>query len=215
MHIRLILLVAAGIAGLGAAVLRLTRKKPANKRCARCGAPAMHGYSKAAESAPEDIVPLCVPCLLERLDEDYCTFERHAVVIQPVAELPCYVFRPKSDWGEPLQAELDTLLAGLQDHCSSCTNPARYLWVNALDAGPVANLPQMGITQTLLAPGSAHFPVCRVLGAAHRPEFRRTRSRIRGSLRATRQRRRPGDDDRLLSEGQTKSIIWVGNRLPS
>lgn len=155
MHIRLILLVAAGIAGLGAAVLRLTRKKPADKLCAGCGAPAMHGYSKAAESAPEDIVPLCVPCLLERLDEDYCTYDGRAVVIQPVAELPCYVFRPKSDWDEQLRAELDTLLAGLQIHCACCTNPARYLWVNALDAGPVANLPQMGITQTLLGPRRA------------------------------------------------------------
>ena len=155
MHIRLILLVAAVIAGLGAAVLRLTRKKLENKVCAHCGAPAMHGYSKAAESAPEHIVPLCVPCLLERLDEAYCTYDRHAVVIQPVAELPCYVFRPKSDWDEQLRAELDTLLAGLQNHCSSCTNPARYLWVNALEAGPVAKLPKMGITHTLLATSGA------------------------------------------------------------
>src|ERR1035441_10734057 len=152
MHIWLILLIAAVIAGLGAAVLRLTRKKLANKLCAGCGAPAMHGYSKTAESAPEDIVALCVPCLLERLSEDYCTYDGRAVIIQPVAELPCYVFRPKSDWDERLRAELDTLLAGLQGHCASCTNPARYLWVNALDAGPVANLPQMGTTQTLLAP---------------------------------------------------------------
>lgn len=115
----------------------------------------MHGYSRTAESAPEDIVPLCVQCLLQRLDEDYCTYDGHAVVIQPVAELPCYVFRPKSDWDEPLHAEVGTLLAGLQNQCSSCTNPARYLWVKALAAVPVANLPKLGITHTLLAPSSA------------------------------------------------------------
>jgi len=155
MHIRLILLVAAVIAGLGALVLRLRRKKPDKKLCARCGALAMHGYSKAAESALDDIVPLCVPCLLERLHEDYCTYDGRAVVIQPVAELPCYVFRPKSDWDEQPRADLDILLAGLQNQCSSCANPARYLWVNALEAGPVANLPQMGITQTLLAASGA------------------------------------------------------------
>src|ERR1039458_2797865 len=155
MHVRLILLIAAVIAGLGASVLRLTRRKLENKRCARCGAPAMHGYSKTAESAPEESLPLCVPCLLKRLDEDYCTYDRHAVVIQPVAELPCYVFRPKSDWDERLRAELDTLLAGLHNHCSSCANPVRYLWVNALEAGPVANLSKMDITQTLLAVSSA------------------------------------------------------------
>jgi len=155
MHIRLILLVAAIIAGLGAAFLRLTRRKIENKLCARCGSPAVHGYSKTAESAPENIIPLCVPCLVERLDEDYCTYDGRAVVIQPVAELPCYVFRPNSDWDEPLRAELGTLLAGLQNHCSSCTNLARYLWVNALEAGPVANLPKMGITHTLLAAGDS------------------------------------------------------------
>lgn len=155
MHIRLILLVAALIAGLGAAVLRLAKKKTDNKLCARCGAPAVHGYSKAAESVREDIVPMCVHCLLDRLDEDYCTYDGHAVIIQPVAELPCYVFRPKSDWDEQLRAELDRLIAGLQNRCSSCSNPARYLWVNAVDSGPVAKLPQRGITQTLLTPGSA------------------------------------------------------------
>jgi len=151
MHIRLILLVGAVIAALGAAILRFTRKKLENKLCARCGSPATHGYSKTAESAPDDIVALCVPCLLERLDEDYCTYDGRAVVIQPVAELPCYVFRPKSSWGDPLRSELDTLLAGLQHHCASCTNPARYVWVNALEAGPVASLPAIGITHTLLA----------------------------------------------------------------
>ncbi|MFZ0800456.1 MAG: hypothetical protein WCA13_09970 [Terriglobales bacterium] len=155
MHIRLILLMAAVIAGLGAAVLRLTRKKPENKLCVRCGQPARHGYSKTAESAPEDIVPLCVPCIVERLNEDYRTYKGRAVVIQPVAELPCYIFRPRSDWEEPLRVELDTLLAGLQDYCSSCANPARYLWVSALDSGPVAKLPKIGITHTLLAASSA------------------------------------------------------------
>jgi len=155
MHIWLILLVAAVIAALGAAFLRLTRKKLENKLCADCGAPAMHGYSKTAESASEDIVPLCLRCLLQRLDEDFCTYDGRAVVIQPVAELPCYIFRPKSDWDESLRTEMDTLLAGLQNHCSSCTNPARYLWVNALEAVPVANLPKLGITHTLLAPKSA------------------------------------------------------------
>ena len=155
MHTWVILLVAAVIAGLGAAVLRLTRNKRENKLCAGCGAPAKHGYSKTARSAPEDVVPLCDRCLLERLEEDYGVYDGRAVVIQPVAELPCYVFRPTSAWDEPLRAELDTLLAGLQNHCASCTNPAHYLWVNALEEIPVANLPKMGITHTLLAVSSA------------------------------------------------------------
>jgi hypothetical protein len=155
MHIWLIVLVAAVIAALGAAALSLTRKKIEKKLCLRCGAPAAHGYSKAAESSADEIVPLCVRCLLDRLDEDYCTYNGHAVVIQPVAELPCYIFRPKSAWDERLRAELDALLAGLQNQCSSCTSSARYLWVNALEAGPVAKLPEIGITHTLLTPSSA------------------------------------------------------------
>jgi hypothetical protein len=155
MHTRMILFVAAIIAGVGAAVLRLTRKKPDHKLCARCGAPAMHGYSRTAESVREDIVPLCMHCLVNRLDEDYRAYDGRAVVIQPVAELPCYVFRPRSAWSAKLRAELDHLLAGLHDQCSSCSHPARYLWVHAVDSIPVARLPQQGITQTLLAPGSA------------------------------------------------------------
>jgi hypothetical protein len=155
MHIRLILLAAVVIAGIGAAVLRRKRKRIENEQCARCGALARHGYSKTAESALEDIVPLCIPCLQKHLDEDYSTYDGRAVIIQPVAELPCYVFRPKNVWDEHLRAELDILLAGLENHCSSCTNPARYMWVNALDAGPVANIPKMGITHTLLAASGA------------------------------------------------------------
>ena len=116
--------------------------------------PSSHGYSKA-ESEANDIVPMCVDCLLRRLDDDYGTYAGHAVVVQPVAELPRYLFRPKADWSEAVSTDLDFLLARLQTHCHSCGEPARYVWVNALEPGPVAKLPELGIQRTLLAGGKA------------------------------------------------------------
>ncbi len=151
-----VLVVGAVLALIGAAILRATtRKKHPAKSCAQCGKPSSHGYSKAAEPEPTETVPLCVDCLLRRLDEDYCTYDGHAVVVQPVAELPRYVFRAKANWNEAVRNDVDFLLAGLQTHCHSCGQPARYVWVNALEPGPVAKLPELGIQRTLLAGGKA------------------------------------------------------------
>lgn len=153
---QIVLGLAAALALIGAAILRAaTRKKHPAKCCAQCGKPSSHGYSKAAESDANVIVPLCVDCLLRRLDEDYCTYDGRAVVVQPVAELPCYLFRPKADWNEAVRNDADFLLAGLQTHCRACGQPARYVWVNALEPGPVAKLPELGIQRTLLAGGKA------------------------------------------------------------
>jgi bacterioferritin-associated ferredoxin len=151
-----LVIVAAAVAGVVVTLLRVARRRPAGKACARCGNPSSHGYSKSAESNPEDIVPLCTPCLLRRLDEDYCTYDGYAVVVQPVAELPCYVFRPKSDWGANVSADVDFVLAARQSHCATCGHESRYVWVNALEAGPVAKIPELGIRRTLLTASATH-----------------------------------------------------------
>ena len=153
---QIVLVLAAVLALVGAAILRATtRKKHPAKRCAQCGKPSSHGYAKA-EPEPSETAPLCVDCLLRRLDEDYCTYDGRAVVVQPVAELPRYVFLPTADWKEAVRNDVDFLLAGLQTHCHSCGQPARYVWVNALEPGPVAKLPELGIQHTLLAGGKVH-----------------------------------------------------------
>jgi len=154
---QIILGVAVLLALIGAAILRATtRKKHPAKCCAQCGKPSSHGYANAAEPEPIKTAPLCVDCLLRRLDEDYCTYDGRAVVVQPVAELPRYVFRPKADWNGAVREDVDFLLAGLQTHCHSCGQPARYVWVNALEPGPVAKLPELGVQRALLAVGKAH-----------------------------------------------------------
>ncbi len=145
------------VALIGAALLRArARRKHPAKYCAQCGKRSSHGYANAAEPEPIETAPLCVDCLLRRLEEDYRTYNGHAVVVQPVAELPRYVFRPTADWSEAVRKDADFLLAGLQTHCHSCGQPARYVWVNALEPGPVAKLPELGVQRTLLAGGKTH-----------------------------------------------------------
>ena len=133
----IMLFLAAGLALIAAAILRVTTaKKHPVKACAQCGKRSSHGYSKSREADASDTVPLCVDCLLRRLDEDYSAYAGHAVVVQPVAELPCYVFRPKVEWSEAVKNDLELILAGVQTHCHSCGLKARYAWVNALEPGP-------------------------------------------------------------------------------
>jgi len=165
----IVLIVAAVLAVAAAVALKITtgKKHPA-KVCAECGRPSAHGYSKAAhgysktaESGAGEVVPLCVDCLMRRLDEDYSTYKGHAIVVQPVAELPCYVFRPSSDWSEAVRKDLESILIGPSARCQSCGEQAQYAWVNALEPGPVAKLPKLGIRQTLLAGAGAHpVPLC-------------------------------------------------------
>lgn len=157
-----ILLVAAVLVLIAAAILMATtRKKHPAKACLQCGKSSSHGYSKTAEAEAGEIVPLCVGCLLRRLDEDYTTYDGRAVVVQPVVELPCYVFRPKAEWSEAVRNDVEGILAGLEAQCRSCGQPPRYAWVNALEAAPVTKVPKLGIMQTLLTAASAHpVPLC-------------------------------------------------------
>jgi hypothetical protein len=163
----ILLLVAVLVLIAAAILMTATRKKHRAKVCVQCGKPSSHGYAKAAESEASEIVPLCVDCLLRRLDEDYTTYDGRAVVVQPVAELPCYVFRPKAEWSEAVKSDVESILAGLESRCHGCGQEARYAWVNALEPGPVAKLPKLGIRETLLTAASTH-PVALCAGCTVR-----------------------------------------------
>lgn len=152
-----ILILAAAVAlGCAAVLSIISRRKHKAKACAQCGQRSSHGYSRAGKAGQNDTMPLCVACLLKRLDEDYCTYDGRAVVVQPVAELPCYVFRPNADWCEAVRNDAEGILASLEAQCRSCGQPPRYAWINALEAAPVAKLPSLGIRQALLTVASAH-----------------------------------------------------------
>jgi hypothetical protein len=51
------------------------------------------------------------------LSEDYRGYAARALVIEPAADLPGYVFQPKSKWaGSKLAGDLTTLLANMKDN---------------------------------------------------------------------------------------------------
>jgi len=92
------------LVGLGAVVIAVVwmiayfrrHRKPAP--CVNCGAPAGFGYSLRAESDRKDITGVCLNCLKTKLAKDYEEFGKRALVIEPAANLPCYVFQPNSKW---------------------------------------------------------------------------------------------------------------------
>ena len=152
-----ILLVVALMVLIGAFVLRaVTRKRHPAKACAQCGKPSSHGYSREVEAEAGVITPLCVNCLTRRLSEDYRTFDGRAVVVQPVTDFPCYVFRPMACWGEAVRTDAELILALLETRFHSFGVEARYAWINALESKTVAKLPKLGIKQTLLMQPGAH-----------------------------------------------------------
>lgn len=151
-----VLLVAAVLVLIAAVLIRtVTQRKHRVKKCSRCGKPSSNGYPVSGQAESDSILPVCVDCLLRQLDEDYLTFDGRAVVIQPVAEFTCYLFRPKKDWNEAVRNDTESILAGLEKLCHTCGLEARYAWVNALEPAPVAKVPRLGIRQTLLTQASA------------------------------------------------------------
>jgi hypothetical protein len=53
-----------------------------------------------------DISPLCLNCLRTKLADDYAQFSVRALVIEPAANLPCYVFQPSSKWKDRKLADI-------------------------------------------------------------------------------------------------------------
>ena len=120
--------VAVFLVALVAAALYLRRRRT-DAKCSNCGTASQFGYSREAESASTDIVRLCLACLMSKLSQDYRGYAARALVIEPAADLPCYVFQPKSKWaGSKLAEDLTTLLANMKDTCRNCGSRANFLW---------------------------------------------------------------------------------------
>lgn len=155
-----------GLTVAGAVVVlvavRLVRGGASKKKsCARCGAGARHGYSPKAESARLDIEPLCVSCLLAQLEQDYAAYRGRVVVLQPVSDLPCYVFRDRDylQWVSPDAQHLDHEVEGLLKQigaCSNCGQAARCMWVESrgLDGKTFEVILKRGLAKTVLAWGN-------------------------------------------------------------
>ena len=163
MSVPLPIVPAVFLVALVAAALYLLRHRPRAK-CSNCGSASQFGYSREAESASDDIVRLCPACLTSKLSEDYRGYAARALVIEPAADLPGYVFQPKSKWaGSKLAGDLTTLLANMKDNCRNCGSRANFLWVtsNGLLPSMFAQVFSEGPSRTLLRWGNDQpFSVC-------------------------------------------------------
>jgi hypothetical protein len=164
------MLISAGVLGLVAVagavtalvVRRFLRGGASRKRtCARCGAAPQHGYSPKAESDHQDIEPLCAACLIKQLEQDYAAYRGRAVVLQPVSDVPCYVFRDREylQWVSPDAQYLDQDVGHLLEQigkCSACGDAAHCMWIESrgLDGKTFEIVLKRGLAKTLLASGN-------------------------------------------------------------
>jgi|SRR5215472_7769151 len=155
--------VAALLLALAAPFLYL-RKRRRYAKCSECGLPSQFGYLNHAESEANQIVQLCLACLSKRLREDYEGYLGRALVIEPAADLPCYVFQGKSKWLDSgLVADLAALVSSTEDICGHCGAEAHFLWITANGLLPTnfSELLSNGLSQTLLRWGNDKpCPMC-------------------------------------------------------
>jgi hypothetical protein len=132
-----ILIVLACIAILCVLLFAIRRtNSPLNKTCSTCGGESRFGYSDHAEEDAEKIRPMCLNCLLSPLEKDYSSFAGRAIVIQPAAGLPVYVYQPVKEWQEyfkesKIGANVNVLLLEMAPACHDCGQEADYLWVGS------------------------------------------------------------------------------------
>lgn len=137
---------------------------PKRASCAKCGAAAGFGYSLHAESDRNDISSMCLSCLKAKLATDCAQFDKRALVIEPVADFPCYVFQPSSRWNDnKLMKDARDMLSRMQDSCVQCGAKANFLWLTSagLQLDNLDELFSNGVEETLLRWGNLPpHPVC-------------------------------------------------------
>jgi hypothetical protein len=153
-------LLLAAIGALFLAILAVAfylRRRRSRAKCSSCGAASLFGYSRQAESNASDIVRFCLTCLIAKLSEDYRIYSARALVVEPAANFPCYVFQLQSKWPDPnFSQDLSGLLANIERTCHHCGAPANFLWVTSNGLSP-ATLPRIlaeGPSKTILQWGN-------------------------------------------------------------
>jgi hypothetical protein len=141
---------------------RLFSRKPAS--CVNCGSPGGFGYSLHAESDRKDISSMCLNCLKAKLATDYVQFDKRALVIEPAANFPCYVFQPSSRWKDTkLTKDASGMLSAMQNSCHRCGGKASFLWITSqgLKLNNLDELFTKGVAETLFLWGNSQpQPVC-------------------------------------------------------
>jgi hypothetical protein len=135
----------------------------------------------------KDIARLCLNCLKMKLADDYAQFEAHALVIEPTANLPCYVFQPSSKWKDSkLAAETGKLLSNMETTCHQCGGKANFLWLTSKELTET-NAEKMfteGVSETLLRWGNGPLAPS-AAGVVWTPSAKASRTRTSRSLKCT------------------------------
>jgi len=144
---------------IAVSVVLYLRWRRSHGTCASCGSSSQFGYSNEPESKAEDIVKLCFNCLAAKLADDYMRYESKALVIEPAAGFPCYVFQPKSKWADAkLAKDVTEMVSKPDETCNQCGSNAHYLWVasNGLNPATFEQVLSNGLSETLLRWGNPH-----------------------------------------------------------
>lgn len=155
MHTAVIVAAVAIAVSLGAIAYLRRNTKP--RPCVNCGDPSRFGFSKEAESSAADIARLCLNCLKPKLADDYARYEARALVVEPNANFPCYVFQPSSRWrNERLMQVTVQLLSKMEPTCHFCGTKSNFLLVTShgLSEDKQDQISADGISETLLQSGN-------------------------------------------------------------
>jgi hypothetical protein len=177
-------LIEIGCIAVSIALFLLVRriKSPMGKACSICGAESNYGYDEYAEDL-ENIKPMCLRCLVLQLEKEYARFGGRAVIIQPCAGPPCYVFQPVEEWRKHFKESKITddvlsLLASMEPKCHDCQQRANYLFIESkgltednfteiLDKGPSETLLQQNPKPISLCPKCCIRHIARELEMNH------------------------------------------------
>jgi len=143
------------------------KKSSTLKLCSSCGDESQYGYSESVEENIKNIKYLCRKCLVSQLDKDYTTFSGRAVVIQPAAGPPCYVFHSNDEWGKLFkESKMDddarAYLLRMNPICHDCDQMANFLWIESsgLTEHNFGNVLKNGFAETLLPRNPKPISLC-------------------------------------------------------
>ena len=111
--------------------------------------------------------PFCLACLKRSLSSDYGAFRSRAVVIEPVAGAPVYVFQSLPGWQSAfgksqMVSYVEALLSQMQPQCQHCGSDARFIWIDSerLTSDMFSEVADKGLNATLLQGSSRPVALC-------------------------------------------------------
>ncbi len=148
-------------------LFRRTSRSPIGRPCRLCGSPAQFGYGQHAEEALEKLEPLCIDCLQRRIGADYGAFKGRAVIVEPAAGPPVYVYQPLPEWkaqfpNSKVAGDVEGLLDRMSSGCEDCGESACFVGVGSLGLTAInfGDVLDQGLAITLLKNSPPPRSVC-------------------------------------------------------